>query len=148
MYKKFIELLNFSHGKYRQTDIFRDFVALFAISLSNAFLFREELENRYLQIINQYTKEEMQVFPRLVAELVHIMCLKQTPYDVLGDIYQIIGANSKALDQYFTPFTVSRLMAALCIPKEKNIDKDKIITIHEPCSRKWWYDNCTSTYFK
>ena len=71
-YKKIIELLNFSNGKYSKVDVFRDFILMFAISIQNTFYYIQEYEDLYFQVLKKFKKEEYYIFYLLVEELVRL----------------------------------------------------------------------------
>jgi len=87
-YELFIKLLNFSGDKYSLEKVFKDFISLFAISLSNKVVFNKKNSNKYEEIYQSYEKEEQPYFYALSTELTRIFCNEKDPYDVLGDIYQ------------------------------------------------------------
>ncbi len=87
-YELFINLLNFSKGKYSTEKVFKDFISLFAISLSNKVVFNKKNSDKYEEIYQSYEKEEQPYFYALSTELTRIFCNEKDPYDVLGDIYQ------------------------------------------------------------
>lgn len=87
-YELFIKLLNFSEDKYSQEKVFKDFISLFAISLSNKVVFNKKNSDKYEEIYQSYEKEEQPYFYALSTELTRIFCNEKDPYDVLGDIYQ------------------------------------------------------------
>jgi len=89
-YEVFIQLLNFNRDKYTAEKVFKDFISLFAISLSNKEVFNEENSKRYEQIYHSYDKEEQYIFYALSAELTKLFCSEKDPYDILGEIYQKI----------------------------------------------------------
>ena len=89
-YELFINLLNFSKGKYSIEKVFKDFISLFAISLSNKVVFNKKNSDKYEEIYQSYKKEEQPYFYALSTELTRIFCNEKEPYDVLGDIYQKI----------------------------------------------------------
>ena len=60
-YNNFIGLLNFLGSKYKAEKIFKDFISLFAIRLSNNVCFSEENEKLYNQIYQSYAKEERHI---------------------------------------------------------------------------------------
>lgn len=93
-YELFLELLGFCKDKYSKEKIFKDFISLFAISLSNKVAFNKENSNRYEEIYQSYEKEEQPYFYALSAELSRIFFNEKEPYDVLGDIYQKISNKS------------------------------------------------------
>lgn len=90
-YEVFIQLLNFNRNKYSAEKVFRDFISLFAISLSNKITFNQENSNMYEKIYQSYEKEEQFNFYALSAELTKLFCNEKDPYDLLGEIYQQIS---------------------------------------------------------
>lgn len=89
-YELFIKLLKFSEDKYSTEKVFKDFISLFAISLSNKVVFNKKNSDKYEEIYQSYEKEEQPYFYALSTELTRIFCNEKDPYDVLGDIYQKI----------------------------------------------------------
>lgn len=89
-YEVFIQLLNFNNEKYSAEKVFKDFIALFAISLSNKVVFNKENQNMYEKIYNTYDINEQYNFYALSAELTRLFCNEKDPYDILGEIYQEI----------------------------------------------------------
>ena len=87
-YELFIKLLKFSEDKYSTEKVFKDFISLFAISLSNKVVFNKKNSDKYEEIYQSYEKEEQPYFYALSTELTRIFCNEKDPYDVLGDIYQ------------------------------------------------------------
>src|SRR5699024_4947601 len=73
-YEVFIQLLNFNRNKYSAEKVFRDFISLFAISLSNKVAFSKENSNMYEKIYQSYEKEEQSNFYALSAELTKLFC--------------------------------------------------------------------------
>lgn len=93
-YSSFIKLLNFKTEKYSKEQVFKDFISLFAISLSNKVIFNEENSNKYEEIYQKYNKDERYIFYALSSELTRLFCNERTPYDILGEIYQKITKKS------------------------------------------------------
>lgn len=87
-YEVFIKLLNFNKDKYSAGKVFRDFISLFAISLSNKVSFNKESNDMYEEIYKSYDKEERFIFYALSSELTRLFCNEKEPYDVLGEIYK------------------------------------------------------------
>lgn len=90
-YNNFIGLLNFFGSKYKAEKIFKDFISLFAIRLSNNVCFSEENEKLYNQIYQSYAKEERHIFYALSAELTNLYHNENEPYDILGEIYNKVS---------------------------------------------------------
>ena len=86
--KEFLRAFGRLTTRHRAWDVWRDFVVMFACSLSNPVdkSHYDEREKRYLKIINKYSKEEQQLFPELAAHTV--MALEENPeQDFLGGIF-------------------------------------------------------------
>lgn len=90
-YEVFIQLLNFNRNKYLPEKVFKDFISLFAISLSNKVSFNQKNSDMYEKIYQSYEKEEQFNFYALSAELTKLFCNEKDPYDILGEIYQKIS---------------------------------------------------------
>ena len=93
-YDVFIQLLNFNRDKYATEKVFKDFISLFAITLSNKVYFNQDNSNMYQRIYESYKKEEQFNFYALSTELTRLFCSQKNPYDILGDIYQKITNNN------------------------------------------------------
>ena len=82
-YNIFIELLNFNKKKYTAEQVFKDFVSLFAISLSNKVYFNKKNSDMYEKIYESYNKEEQYIFYTLSSELTKLFCNEKDPSDIL-----------------------------------------------------------------
>lgn len=89
-YELFIQLLNFNKEKYSAEKVFKDLVAILAITLSNKVYFNQENHNILEKIYKQYDDSERFNFNAMGAELVRLFSNENDPYDILGDIYQEI----------------------------------------------------------
>lgn len=121
--------------KHRSWDIWRDFIIMFACSLSNPVdkTHYDEREKRYLCIIQKYNKQEQALFPELAAHTV--MALEKNPeQDFLGSIFMDLNLGSESGGQFFTPYHVCQLMADITIGDvAAQVEKDGYVTIHDPC---------------
>lgn len=93
---------------------------------------QEELEARYMQIVNTYRdKEAIRSYPRLIA-----MIFKGVQSgDFLGSVAAEIGALNSEQGQFFTLYHVSRLMAEMTIGEhEPRIEEKGYITMQEPAA--------------
>lgn len=93
-YEVFIQLLNFNKDKYSAEKVFKDFIALFAISLSNKVAYNQENSELYERIYQSYDKSEQFNFYALSSELTKLFCSEKEPYDILGEIYKEITNNN------------------------------------------------------
>ncbi|GAM66352.1 possible type I restriction enzyme M subunit [Vibrio sp. JCM 19236] len=115
------------HHRYKVWD---DFVTCYALALHNSVNFDQELEDKYLKIINQYEKEDRFNLQRLGGLLVEIY--EQEGFcDVLGELYMSLELSSKSLGQFFTPYQLSKLMAKMTFNADA-LESQEFITISEP----------------
>lgn len=97
-------------------EIFNDFIYFTATSMRNAYDRQDqakwqEREENYLRRAKSYSKEEMTEFSRLYALLVE--GIEEGDCDFLGEVYMELSIGNKNMGQFFTPFSVSQLMAKL-----------------------------------
>lgn len=110
-------------GRYTAYEIFMDWIQCSAIAVQNSLCqihdkLWQSREEDYRRIINKYSKEEREKFPVMLAWLVEE--LEDDPRDVLGEVFMRSGMGSDAGGQFFTPFNISQMMAALStqVPEE------------------------------
>jgi len=114
--------------------IFRHFVALSALSLSNVAdpINKAAREAQYLAIVKQYKPEEFQQFPPLLGMLA--ACLEHEPTDVLGRLYHRLEIHNHQSGQFFTPYPVCQAMAKMLVHDAKHlVEEQEFIRAHEPC---------------
>lgn len=115
-------------------DVFRDFVFCVSIALENAFLKCENKESDYLRIVGKYRKVDVMRFSEMYAELV--LAFEYKPSDILGQLFMELEISSAHLGQYFTPFSISKVMAELNIgvDLDEKLSKHGYINVSEPAS--------------
>lgn len=109
-----VKLLRSLEGRYMLWNIWQDFIQLFAISISNVFPgpHREAREKRYLGIAKKYSKEELDKFAELMAQVV--IGMEENPdQDFLGELFMAMELGSNWHGQFFTPYDLCRAMAAI-----------------------------------
>lgn len=133
--KNFIEVFRKLSYRHRAYDIWRDFIVMFACTLSNVTdkFHYEERETRYMKIIQKYNKEERMLFPELLAQT--IAALDDNPeQDFLGDIYTKLDLQDEGRQQFFTPYCVCQAMADITMNNVVElVEKQGYITICDPC---------------
>lgn len=133
--KQFLKTFNQLTYRHRSWDVWRDFIIMFACSLSNPVdkFHYEEREKRYLKIIKKYNKREQERFPELAAYVV--MALEENPeQDFLGSIFMELNLGDKSNSQFFTPYHVCELMAKVTEEDVAAVVKEKgYITINDSC---------------
>ena len=130
--KEFItKLQNLDHSR-RTDNVFRDFLALSTYAIMQPFYRSPELEQKYLDIINKYNKEQANEFSQMLALLVN--ALEFQFQDFLGQVYMQLNLGNVKTGQFFTPYSVSKLMAEITfIDNQKDIENKDIVTLSEPC---------------
>ncbi len=123
--KEFIKLVKGLSGSYSTFQIFSDFCEMAAISLYQPFVKDASLENDYMAIVKKYNKKEVDVFPRLLACVVHGLTARFG--DFLGECYMELEISNKHQGQFFTPYHMSKFMAHIAGVS----DKEKV-SISEP----------------
>lgn len=127
---KIIQSMDGGHGP---VTVFNDFVTMSALAIQNGCTLMgskiwQQREEQYQQIIGKYDEKARETFPELFARLA--LAIENNPSDVLGSIFMEIGASYGGLGQFFTPFHLSKLCAALANPEPEN--DTGCITITEP----------------
>ena len=94
--KAFLDAFGRLTNRYRAWDVWRDFVTMFACSLSNPLdkEHRDKREALYLEIIKKYNKQEQEVFPELAAQTV--LALEEDPEQVSGQHFHVSQSRKRA----------------------------------------------------
>lgn len=130
--KEFISKLSNLDRSRSVSTVFNDFLTLSCCSLAQTVYRSDNLEQKYLNIIKTYTKEQAEEFSKLLAFLV--LGLEQEPQDFLGQVFMSLNLGSQANGQYFTPYSVCKFMAEINFTEiEKSFQNNQLITLSEPC---------------
>lgn len=134
--KNIVKLFSAFDGSKNRRKIFEDFIAVSAIAIANAcdkdhF---EDREKRYLDIIKQYKRDEIEVFTKMLAETV--LGLEETPdCDFLGELYMNLDFGSQPAGQFFTPYSVCQLMGAITGDPDElksKIENHGFVSVNDP----------------
>jgi hypothetical protein len=120
------------HGLWQ---VFQDWVRMSAISVSNSVDLRQRdaREAEYMQMIRRYEKPELNTFATCLGYLVE--SLERGFHDALGEIYMALELGNEQAGQFFTPYPVARMMAAITAGDIKTtLEKQEIVTIQEPAA--------------
>lgn len=138
-HKKNLERLILRMGSTHSTwKVFEDFLAISAISVSNAVDRGpwDERENEYLSIVSRYSKPELEQYVSMFSELV--LALEQNsdhPRDVLGEVFHDLELHNHYTGQFFTPQHISEFMGKIAaIDVGKTIDEYGYCSVLEPAS--------------
>jgi len=114
------------HGRHDPAQVYRDAVRMIACALS-----LQTREAQYLEYSKRYKKEELEVFPRAMAELT--MAMEREPYtDLLGDPFLELEGRSvkKGRGEFYTPQNICDMMAEMTVTG--SLEDGKILTVNDP----------------
>ena len=131
----FIKIYNKMAISHDHRGVWVDFVTAFACSLSN-IMDAEERDNRS-KLIENIFKRYSEDAQKQITELMGITgdeLSSNSDQDFLGEIYSALNLYSKAKSQFFTPYSISKLMASICLGNpEEEIRKKGFVSINDPC---------------
>ena len=117
--------------------LFRDMIEVFCIVVRNAVEPCDEewhkREARYFEHLATYGKDAFNTMTEIMSEL--RLEARRRHGDLLGELYMTLGTGRSSLGQFFTPFSVSKMMATMTM--DLGMVEDKIATkgyvaVHEP----------------
>jgi len=134
--RQLVKLLQKIAEKRGIHETFITFLELSALTISNRYYLKQfkERENRYLEIANNLSKEEMDGFAQMLAALIEALKYEADSgklHDVLGDIYHQLGLHNKWKAQFFTPMGICDMMGLLTV---SNPPRGKHLMVNEPCA--------------
>mgnify|MGYP003365553353 CR=1 FL=1 len=130
--KDFVKLFRETARYHNRYQVFRDIATRAAVSLENAYLPWDELENEYFQTIAGYENDDLNRMARLLALVTE--GLDAGMCDFLGSIFMELEIGSKDMGQFFTPFSLSELIAGLVMGQrvQELADGALYVTLDEP----------------
>lgn len=134
--KAMAALLCRSQPRHDLYTVFSDCMEVMAIALANSVdrAQFDRREARYLQVVGQYRADILDIFPRVLAELVN--ALEAGICDVLGPLFHDLELHNKARGQFFTPYSICQMMADVSFANEADlrarIEKRGFIRTMEP----------------
>ena len=129
--KEFCSIIGKLAWKYNRHEVFSDFCEIAALSLRQVFERKPENEEKYLTLINRYESAEQSQFAELLA--ITVSALTDEPRDFLGECFHELELHNQYKGQFFTPFSVSRMMAKMSLTGvEDQIREHGFIELNEP----------------
>lgn len=128
-FEKIIRGLAYRHHLWR---VFSDFCEMTAISLGNILQQDPEQEKRYLEILSAYNTDEQHEFPKLLGLTTE--GLEGLDCDFLGNMFMHLELSSHWHGQFFTPFSVAKMMAQVTLDGKlgAGIEEKGFVTLVEP----------------
>lgn len=112
--KQIIERLNLLTGRHSLWQVWQDFIIMSACAIASCLpdKNREKREEEYKQRASRYKPKELTLFSECLA--VVIKSLERNPeQDFLGELFMVLGLGNKWEGQFFTPYTICRIMAGM-----------------------------------
>ena len=129
----FIALFNATAPYENRYQVFSDFIHMSMSALYNRLLMNETFEQDYMRRVARYQPEDVSRFSQLLGEVV---CgLEFDVCDFLGSIFMELGLGSKRTCQYFTPDSITSMMAQLLMAdglKALDSGEKAFLTISDP----------------
>lgn len=112
-------------------QVYKDFLELVAISISNACDKDQapEREKRYLDIIKTYSPEQIWKISDIMGLVV--LELSKEPQDVLGRVFMELELGNKWTGQVFTTLNLADLLATIAFD-DKEIKEKGYMTVTDP----------------
>jgi len=83
-----------------------------AYSISNACNYRQAIEDRYMDIVGKYTRQDAEDISNLLAFTIEAL-QENRKQDFLGELYMEFGFGDKKKGEYFTPYYIAAAMAKM-----------------------------------
>ena len=112
--KELVRTFDEACGSHNRWEVWSDAMVMYAISISNAVdkSHAEKREETYRSIAKKYTKREMDCIARVFALIVDAMEF-DPDQDFLGDLYMSLELGNQKAGQFFTPYSVCKMMAKM-----------------------------------
>lgn len=129
--RSFIRLFGETARYHHRHEVFRDLVAMGTLAVQNAFLRSPVLEEEYLAIAGRYQADDMTKMAQLIGCIAGALDCRAG--DFLGEIFMELEIGSAHMGQFFTPYSVSHLMAKLTFSHVvKQLEQQPFIKLDEP----------------
>ena len=130
--EEIVSLINEISGAYSPYQVFYDYVKMSALAISNSVeMFHNNIwrdrEKQYTDVATRYSPEQIEKFSRMFQLIFD--AFEEKISDHLGEIYMQSGAGQSQLGQFFTPYHLSKMSAAIALGAQESGDK---IILNEP----------------
>lgn len=133
--KEFVKIFSQMSNEHQSWKVWSDFCYMAAAAISNSVdkVSAPGREKQYLQTIKKYRKPYQENFSKLLAIVVE--ALERDPdQDFLGELFMALELGNHWKGQSFTPYSVTRMMAAMNVGDElqEKIKHDGYISVSDP----------------
>lgn len=131
--RQFIREFQLTARYHRRLEVFRDFITLAASELDLARIRTQENIDASRRICARYEAKDFEQLEKLFALLV--TALQGKFHDFLGSVYMELELGSGDMGQFFTPYSLARVMAGLlCGDIAQQLKACPWVTLNEPTS--------------
>lgn len=131
--KELVRTFDDACGSHNRWEVWSDSMVMYAISISNAVdkAHAERREEMYCAIVKKYNKRELNCIARVFALIVEAM--EANPdQDFLGDLYMSLELGNQKAGQFFTPYSVCKMMAKMQPDIQDKIEAQGWISVNDP----------------
>lgn len=128
-----VKNLRANTGSHDMHTVFSDFCAMAATAIRNTIDQdgHQAREDDYLARITRYTPQQRDRFAKVLAQVT--LELERSPRDVLGEVYMSLEIAAREQGQFFTPWHVCELMAAMQFSDAAaRLEDTPFLTLYEP----------------
>ena len=134
--KELVKLFDRLAQRHSRWEVWADFVYMTAAALSNAVdkVHFKEREKDYLTIAGKYNKAELEAVAEMFA-LLGIGMDENPDQDFLGGLFMSLDLGNQYKGQFFTPYSVCRMMAQItCTDNLKaRLDRQGWASVNDCC---------------
>lgn len=132
--KLFVKLVDSLCGRHSRWEVWKDMIVMFAATISNAVdaRHREAREALFRDSAKHYSEKEMNTFSELFGQLVNAM--EQGGHrDFLGELFIELGLGNDAGGQFFTPYSICKMMADVGTPDIcEKVEQNGWVSLNDP----------------
>lgn len=112
--KNIVRIMEGMTGRVNLWDIWQDFIVMSAIAIANVAggPHRESREQQYMDRAKKYSAKELEALSAILGEVT--MEMDRNPdQDFLGELFMALDFGSEYKGQFFTPYSICRMIAAM-----------------------------------
>lgn len=127
------EFLKQFHGlcrRWNAWDVWSDWLVMTSTAIYNSIHQDPTVETEYLAAAKRYDSDELATMANLIG--ITVQGLEAETHDFLGAVFHELELHNKQIGQFFTPFAVCRMMAALLRPEVPK--PGRVLKVSEPAA--------------
>lgn len=133
--KNIVRIMEGMTGRFNLWDIWQDFIVMSAITIANVVggPHRESREQQYMDRAKKYSAKELEAFAEMICEVT--MEMDRNPdQDFLGELFMALDLGNEWKGQFFTPYSVCRMMAAMTYGNDlkEKVSKQGWVSVNDP----------------